>query len=131
MLNMDIVKLLLTKDKSLDQKESYEAIKALLKNKEVDLDVQFKALCSKFSTAYQNAIYLSLGAGYINDDTIDFIIRKGFQNIASIAVSIDYKIKQVCIQPSMPSHKQLQRKNKEKHDRANKELIMYGGDLFC
>lgn len=71
-----------------------------------------QTLWSKFFTAYENVIYISLVFDDINDTIQDFIYRM-----------IDYKNKQNQIKPS---HKQLKREEKKLYDAAAEQ----GYDLF-
>ena len=59
------------------------------------LNINDDALFSKFSDALKNVTSLSLGIGYINQASAPHIVGNAFKNIASIAVSIDYKLDQI------------------------------------
>lgn len=59
------------------------------------LDISDDVLLSKFSTALRNVTSLSIGIGYINQASAPHLVGSAFKDIASIAVSIDYKLKQI------------------------------------
>ncbi|KAK8892990.1 ribosomal protein P0 (A0) (L10E) [Tritrichomonas musculus] len=59
------------------------------------LDIDDDILSHKFSEALKNVTSLSLGIGYINKSSAPHMVGNAFKNIASIAVSIDYKLPQI------------------------------------
>ncbi|KAK8892068.1 ribosomal protein P0 (A0) (L10E) [Tritrichomonas musculus] len=59
------------------------------------LDISDDVLSAKFSQALTNVAGLSLGIGYINQASAPHMVGAAFKDVASIAVAVDYQLKQI------------------------------------
>ena len=59
------------------------------------LEISDEVLSGKFATALKNVAGLSIGIGYVNAASAPHMVGSAFKDIASIAVAIDYQMKQI------------------------------------
>ena len=59
------------------------------------LNISDEVLSGKFAEALKNVAGLSIGIGYANQASAPHLVGAAFKDVASIAVAIDYKLKQI------------------------------------
>ncbi|OHT01805.1 ribosomal protein L10 [Tritrichomonas foetus] len=59
------------------------------------LNISDAVLGGKFAEALKNVAGLSLGIGYVNQASAPHMVGAAFKDVASIAVAVDYKLKQI------------------------------------
>ena len=59
------------------------------------LDISNDVLAAKFGAALQRVAGLSVAIGYANKASAPHLVAAAFKNVASIAIAVDYKMKQI------------------------------------
>jgi large subunit ribosomal protein LP0 len=59
------------------------------------LEISEQVLAGKFAAALRNVAGLSVAIGYVNQASAPHLVGAAFKNIASIAVALDVKLKQI------------------------------------